>query len=113
MKVKLNILERVVLMTLFPQKGDIRTCRAVSNTAKIIMITPEEEQEVELKREDGRTTWNDKGKEEKEFSIPSSSIAVIRDILDKLDEDQNLPVNAISLCEKFLPGEKDPDQDLA
>jgi hypothetical protein len=105
MKVKLNVLERVLLMNMLPQKGNLVTCRASQNTAKIIIITPEEEKAIEMKKEGGMTTWNDAGKEEKEFELPPSSIKAIRDILYKLDSEENLPANAVSLCEKFLPGE--------
>ena len=105
MKVKMNVLERVLLMNMLPQKGNLPTIRAVNNTAKIILITPAEEVEYELKKESGMTNWNEKGKEEKEFDIPPSSIRAIRDILLKLDENEQLPANSVSLCEKFLPGE--------
>jgi len=105
MKVKLNVLERVLLMNMLPQKGNLEMCRAINNTAKIIMITPEEEKEFELKKEGGLTSWNELGKEEREFPIPPSSVKAIRDILYKLDEKEELSANAVSLCEKFLPGE--------
>ncbi len=105
MKVKLNVLERVLLMNMLPQKGNLVTCRASSNTAKIIVITPEEEKEFEFTKEGGMTKWNEAGKEEKEFELPPSSIKVIRDHLYKLDAEETLPMNAVTLCEKFLPGE--------
>lgn len=107
MKVKLNVLERVLLMNMLPQKGNLVTCRAVNNTAKIIMLTPEEELKFELKKEGGMTTWNEAGKKEVEFDIPPSSIKVVRDILLKLDENEDLPANSVTLCEKFLPGESE------
>jgi hypothetical protein len=107
MKVKLNVLERVLLLNMLPQRGNLVTCRAASNTGKIITITKEEEQEFELKKEGGMTTWNEAGREEKEFTLPPSSIKLIRDTLYKLDEEKSLPANAVSLCEKFLPGEGD------
>lgn len=105
MKVKLNVLERVLLMNMLPQKGNLITLRAVNNTAKILMITKEETEQFEIKNERGMTTWNESGKEEKEFDIPPSSIKAIRDILYKHDAEETLPTNAVSLCEKFLPGE--------
>lgn len=105
MNVNLNILERVLLMNMLPKKGNLVTVRAVSNTAKILMITKEETEIFEVKNEGGMTTWNDQGKEEKEFTLPPSSVKVIRDTLYKLDAEESLPSNCLSLCEKFLPGE--------
>lgn len=107
MKVKLNVLERVLIVNMLPQKGSLITCRASQNTAKILLITPEEEQEFGLEREGGMTTWNDKGKQEQEFDLPPSTVKLIRDILNDLDAKEELPSNSISLCEKFLPGEAD------
>ena len=107
MKVKLNILERVLLMNMLPQKGNLVTCRATSNTAKILMITPEETAQYEVQNEGGMTKWNEAGKEEKEFELPPSSVKAIRDTLNEMDAHENLPINAISLCEKFLPGESE------
>ena len=105
MKVKLNVLERVLLSNMLPQKGNLVTCRATMNTGKIIVITPDEEKAFELKKDAGMTTWNDAGKEEKEFEIPPSSVKAIRDRLNELDAQEQLPANAVSLCEKFLPDE--------
>jgi hypothetical protein len=105
MKVKLNVLERVLLMNMLPQKGNLVTCRAVNNVGKQLTITKEETAEYEIKNENGMTLWNEAGRTEKEFDIPPSSIKAIRDILYKLDEEEKLPANSVSLCEKFLPGE--------
>jgi hypothetical protein len=105
MKVKLNVLERVLLLNMLPQKGNLVTCRATMNTGKLIAITPEEEKAFELKKEAGMTTWNEAGREEKEFELPPSSVKAIRDRLNELDAEENLPANAVSLCEKFLPDE--------
>jgi hypothetical protein len=107
MKVKLNVLERVLLLNMLPQKGNLVTVRAVSNTGKMLMITPEEEKRYELKREGGTTHWNDAGMEEKEFEIPPSSIKVIRDRLVELVAQEQLPVISITLCGKFLLGENE------
>jgi len=105
MKVKLNVLERVLLLNMLPQRGNLATCRAATNTDKIVNITTAEEQEFEIKKDGGMTTWNDAGRVEKEFELPPSSVKLIRDTLYKLDEEKNLPANSVSLCEKFLPGE--------
>lgn len=105
MKVKLNILERVLLLNMLPQKGNLVTCRASQNTGKIITITPEEEKEFEITKNGGMTTWNEKGREEKEIDLPPSSVKMIRDRLNEMDAKEELPANAVSLCEKFLPGE--------
>ena len=107
MKVNLNILERVLLLNMIPQKGNLVTCRASQNTGKIITITPDEEKEFEIQKQGGMTTWNDAGKEEKEFELPPSSVRMIRDRLNELDAKEELPANAVSLCEKFLPGESE------
>jgi adenylate cyclase class IV len=110
MKIKLNVLERVLLLNMLPQRGNLANIRAISNTAKIIMITPEEEKEFDIQKGPQMTTWNESGKEEKEFEIPASSIKTIRLILHKLDTEEALPVNAGSLVEKFLPGEGEDEE---
>jgi hypothetical protein len=110
MKVKLNVLERVLLLNMLPQRGNLASIKAISNTAKIIMITPEEEIAFEIQKGPQMTTWNDSGKEEKEFEIPASSVRVIRDLIHKLDAEEALPVNSGSLVEKFLPGESEVEE---
>jgi hypothetical protein len=105
MKVKLNVLERVVLLNMLPQRGNLVTCRAAGNTGKILVLTKEETEKYEVQTENGQTHWNEAGKEEKEFELPPSSVKMIRDRLNELDAKEELPINCVSLCEKFLPGE--------
>ena len=102
MKVNLNILERVVIMNILPRTGSFVNVRAAKNTGKILMITDEEKKELDLQVNGGTTTWNDKGKEEKQFEIPSSSVKIIRDSLKDLDAKGQLPMDAITTYEKFL-----------
>ena len=110
MKFNLNILERVVIMNILPRTGSFVNVRAAKNTGKILMITDEERKELDLQVNGGTTTWNDKGKEEKQFEIPPSSVKIIRDTLKDLDAKGQLPMDAISAYEKFLLGNVPPEE---
>jgi hypothetical protein len=95
-------------MNTLPRQGNLGSVRAAKNTAKILMLTEEERKEFEVVVAGQTTTWNEKGKEEKEFEIPPSSVKLIKDTLRQLDEQKQLSIDLISVYDKFFPDEAEP-----
>ena len=102
MKVKLDVLERIVIMNVLPKTGSFASIRAIRNTGKLLAISKEEQSEIEMHVSPQGSTWNDKGKDEKEFELPASSVKIIRDRLEELDKKNELPLEAVTVWEKIF-----------
>lgn len=103
MKLKLNVLERIVIMNLLPKSGNFVSIRAIKNTGKILSISKEEMEETQMHITPQGSTWNKKGKDEKEFDLPASSVKIIKDRLQEMDKKNDLPLEAVTVWEKFFP----------
>jgi hypothetical protein len=103
MKVNLTILERVVIMNILPQMGNVQSARAIRNTKTILKITDEEKKVVEAKLTPQGTLQGEIGDPEKTFELPHSSTKVIKDTLTDLDKKSQLSIDAVAVYDKFFP----------
>lgn len=104
MKVKLNVLERMVAPQLFPERGSY-----VDNVTKkgaIEAIGLSEEEISYYGVEDvgnGAVKWNpEKGEEEKVIDLSDGAVALLKKALKALDDKQELEARHISLYEKLV-----------
>ena len=111
MKVNLNVLERIVIMNVLPKTGSFVNLRAIKNTGKMLAISKEEQTEIEMNVGPQGSTWNEKGKDEKEFDLPASSVKIIKERLTELDRKNELPIEIVTVWEKFFVTE--PEESAA
>jgi len=100
---KLTIPERIVALNLLPKEGSVTTLRALTKMRMQIAFSEEELRDLGITSDDasGRTSW----KRNVEVDIPFGEKAtdIMVEALRKLNDQKRLPMEALSLYEKFIP----------
>ena len=99
---KLNIMERIMILQLLPKEGNFLTLNLVRKLQSVLAPSEKELIDFEIKQVDNMTTWNEKGREELEIEIGEKSADVIIEALEKLDKEQKITANHMSIYEKFV-----------
>jgi len=118
MKVKLNIMERFLVLNILPKENNIITLRTIKTLQDTILPSEEELDDIEMKvitqDKNGnplpqpQNQWNRaKGEIEKEFEIGERAQDIVCDALRKLDKDKKLNLEHMSIWDKFMEDKKD------
>lgn len=101
---KLNLLERILGISLVSEykEGNFMTFKIIDSLKKKLLVTEDEIKEFELRVEDNKYLWNTKGQEFREIALTEGEIKLIKDQLIKLDKDDKLNEQHVSLYEKFV-----------
>jgi len=99
---KLNLLERIVLLNILPQESNFITLKIVNDLKNSLSFTEEEYKYYNVKQEGDRINWDLTGNEEKEISIGEKATDIIVDQLKKLDEQKKLTMDMYSIYSKFI-----------
>jgi hypothetical protein len=104
MKVKLNVLERMVAPQLFPEKGSYVDNVTMQGAVKALTITEEEIKKFEIVAEGaGQVKWHpEKGAEEVAIDLSDGAVALLKKKLKALDDSNSLEPKHVSLYEKFV-----------
>lgn len=102
MDVKLNLLERLVLLQMLPKEGSYVMLKVIRDIQQNVGVKDEEFKEFEIKQEGEQVKWNSlKGKVEKDFKFGEKAFDLIQETLKKLNKDSKITGDMFSLCEKF------------
>lgn len=110
---KLNIADRIAVLGLLPDEGNVVTLRIVRELQNELSFTEEEHKSFKMKNKtlpDGRVniTWDsDFTLEEKDIPIGEAAKGIIVEQLKKLDRENRLHVSMLPLYEKFIEGKTD------
>jgi hypothetical protein len=101
---KLNMLERIMGISIISEykEGNFITFKTIEGLKRKLFVTEDETKEFELRIEDNRYLWNTKGQEPVEIELTDGEVKLIKDQLLKLDKDDKLNEQHISLYEKFV-----------
>jgi hypothetical protein len=99
---KLTVLERFNLLTLLPQKEDIRILKIIRDLKSSLSLTEEEFKDYGVKIDSGITSWNEKGLEEKEIQIGEMATDICVNALKEANKEKLLTEQYISLYDKFV-----------
>lgn len=99
----LSVLERLVILKALPGEGDYATLKILTNLRMSLAFTEEEIKawEIVTHPETGQITWQIDG--EADIPIGEKATDIVVDALKKLDSNKQLPVEAVSVYEKFIP----------
>ena len=100
----LSVKERLILQGILPSQGNIITLKIIQDVRNELSFGEEEIALLKLETtDDGRMTWDQLMEPEcsKEISIGPVLFKLIQTELDKLDSESKLPIDAISLWDKF------------
>jgi len=114
MKVKLDIMERVVLFNLLPKEGNFMTLKVLRQAKEKIGLDPKELKDCKVKQdpEKGTLTWDADKDPHKEIEFNREVKKIIVDTLEKMDKDGKLSDQHISLYEKFVEEKIDKDEKI-
>jgi hypothetical protein len=101
--VKLNVLERIMLLTCLPAEGNLVTLKIVRQLREALSFNEEEIKDLEIQVDENVTRWNSAkdGPDGNDIPIGEKATDLVVASLKKLDEQGKLTQQHISLCEKF------------
>ena len=101
MKLKLNVLERVILLGLLPKDENYLTYKLITKLKSDLSFSDEEIKKYEIKiLEDGRVSWMRTGN--KEIEIGETIEAMIVEKLKAVEKEKKINDENVSLYEKFV-----------
>lgn len=103
----LSVLERLTLLSILPEKGNLTTIQIVARLRENLSFTEKEHKVLQF-REEGegdkkQLRWTPIPDAEVEVGL--KAVSIVHDVLKALDDAESLTPQHISLCEKFdYPG---------
>ena len=99
---KLNLFERITLLSVLPKEGDFVTLRIVKDLKSALSVSEKEFKEFEITQEGPNTKWNAKGSEEREIKVGEKATDIIIEALKQLDKEKKLTEQHFTVYEKFV-----------
>jgi hypothetical protein len=100
---KLNILERLTLLNILPEENNYVTLKIIGELKKDLSFTEEEIKRYKFKNfEDGRVTWDMKADDEKDINIGEKASDIIKESLNKLNDQKKLKEQHLTVYERFV-----------
>lgn len=103
---KLNLMERFIILQILPQNGNFVTLNIIRKLQEQLAPSEDDIKNCEIVMTDTQTKWNKKGLEEVEIHIGEKASDIIIDALKKLDEENKLTTQHLSIYEKFINSKK-------
>lgn len=98
----LNVAERIMLLHLLPAQGNIITLRVALELQQAIAFSEDELIEASIVQEDEQMRWDPEADLVKEVAVGPAARGLIVEVLKKLDAEQKLTANHITLYERFV-----------
>jgi hypothetical protein len=98
---KLNVGERLRLLGILPEKGNLVTIKVVSEMRNSIALSEKEIKGFKVKVGPQSITWDDKAKPV-DIKLGDTAKEVIVNALRELDEKEELTVSDVALWEMFI-----------
>jgi len=99
---KLNVLDRLLLLNILPQEANFITLKIVRNLRNDLSFSEEEHKKYKFVETEGRVNWNPAEDQFKEVHVGEKATDIIVEELEKLDKDKKLTMEHLSLFEKFI-----------
>lgn len=95
---KLDILNRLNMVRLFPKTGGILQQSLVKEIAKKVELSIEEVTQIELKQIEDQITWNPKKDFEKEVDFTETEMTLLKEQVEVMDKEQRVTQDILDLC---------------
>ena len=101
---KLNVLERVTLMSILPSESNFTTLKIVRELQSDLGFNEEELKRYKIRQEGSQMFWDPEEdvKEQKDIKIGEKAADIIVGALKELDSSKKLSQQHLSLYEKFI-----------
>lgn len=102
-KVKLNALERIIVLSLLPKETNYANWKIINDLKNQLAFSEKELSKLELREdENGNAVANWPAVEEKEITFGEITEKIVMDALKKLDSEKRLLQEHLSVYEKFV-----------
>ena len=101
LKVKLNVGDRMMTLSILPKEGNIITIRLIRELISKLGLRDTELEQFEVKQTPEGLMFNEKGREQIEFEMSEVETELIRGSLKELDSKNKLIPDMIPIWEKF------------
>jgi len=98
---KLSVVERLVLLELLPKEGSFANLKLLRIARESLSFDEEENKALNIHQEGDRVIWNNNVNIIKDVTIGEVATQMIVKELEKLDKEENLKEEHLSLFEKF------------
>jgi len=105
MKVKLTVRQRLNLQGILPQQGDFLTVKMIRVLREELSFSQEEHELLKLvSNQNGSVSWDGEAAEDciKEMEIPETIVSIIKQILEKLNEQKKITEAHLDFYEMFM-----------
>jgi hypothetical protein len=100
--VTLSVKDRLLLLSLLPERGDLTTVRIVRELRERLSFGEQEHAALELTADAaGHITWNQSAAQERDFLLGEVARRIVGEGLTKLDAEKAVTVDHVGLFEKF------------
>ena len=101
--VTLTVFERLTLLGVLPEKGNLAVLRIVEELRGSLSFTEQEIVDFDVEIEDNRVKWNEEkaNAAPREYDFGATATKTIVDALQKLDKDGLVELKHLSLMDKF------------
>lgn len=99
---KLDVRERLVLLSVLPPEGDFITLKVVRKLKENLSFTEDEIKQYKFVQADGSVSWDNSVEQSKPIEIGTQAKTIISEALGKLDKDKKLRDEHFSIFEKFV-----------
>ena len=101
---KVNVLERIMALNVIEayKEGNFATFKIIKGLKEKLFINEKEIKEFDFKVEEGNYHWNEEGNKEREIELTEGESKLIKEQLIKMDGENRLTPNHLSLYEKFI-----------
>ena len=104
---ELTVLDRLALLGLLPNEGDVTTLLIVRQLRESLTFTEEEHEALGFKYNDEKQlVWNAQPPQSREYDFPRKQREAIEEALNKADKAKKLTLDSLPVYEKFFPPEE-------
>jgi len=105
MKIELNIQERLLISTLYPQKSSLKNQIVVRDIKEKVKISQDELTKYDIKENNGVITWNQGKVENKVIDFTQMEIDLLKNQISEADKKNEITQNLVELCLKLQKSE--------
>jgi len=105
MKLTLGVKERLLVLGLLPERGNIADLRILREMETLLGFSAEEHEQLKIRQMGpGVTTWNEKVAETmaRSFEFPDRVIEIVKERLQQLSQDNQLHKDHLAIWNMFV-----------
>jgi hypothetical protein len=103
----LSVLDRLLLLNILPQEGDITSIRIIRKLREDLSFSEQEHKDFAIEHTEGQVKWDAKTAVDKDVVLGPKAQVFVADVLKKLSTDKKLTEQHLALYEKFVTPEGD------